>query len=262
MKKYKLNKIKPNLINGKFEAIKLDSCPTSLMVLTNGNLVCSINESLILLNENLQKIKSASTGGYSLCALNRRNEIYASVYIKNCIILYDLNLNELKQFGTHGSGQNQLYYPFGLCCHNDYLYICDYSNKRIQIFSLDFEYVNTIQTERNNFPRRIEISQTTICVSCIEETLFYDLKTLAVKYKCNYGTYNINYIDSIFYASNYQQNKFYFFDSDGNFIEEIPINVNLSENMRSWESGSLCKYKENLLITDFNSSKLLRFRLE
>ena len=60
---------------------------------------------------------------------------------------FDLNLNQLKQFGSQGSGNNQLNYPFGFCCHGDYVYICDYNNKRIQILTLDFDYVNTIQLD-------------------------------------------------------------------------------------------------------------------
>ena len=60
---------------------------------------------------------------------------YVSVEIKHCIILFDLNLNQLKQFGSNGVGNNQLKYPRGLCCHGDYVYICDWDNKRIQINS-------------------------------------------------------------------------------------------------------------------------------
>ena len=110
----------------------------------------------------------------------------------HCIILFDLNLNQLKQFGPLGAGNNQLKCPVGLCCNVDFLYICDYRNKRIQILTLDFDYVYTIQLG-GNFPRRVQISNTTIGVSCDQATLFYDLFSKALKYKHNIaGTYAIN----------------------------------------------------------------------
>ena len=122
--------MKETILNAKFELIQVAGQPTSLISLPNGNLVCDTNENL---DENFNEIKSVSTGGYSCCASNRRNEIYVSVHQKHCIILFDLNLNKLKQFGSWGAGNNQFNYPRDLCCHGDYVYICDRSNKRIQI---------------------------------------------------------------------------------------------------------------------------------
>ena len=114
----------------------------SLIALPNGNLVYGTYLKVFLLNENFLEIKSVETGRYSCCALNHRNEIYVSS--GHCIILFNSNLNQLKQFGSQGTGNNRLNNPHGLCCHGDYLYICDYGNMRIQILTLDFDYVKTI----------------------------------------------------------------------------------------------------------------------
>ena len=82
-------------MNGKIETIQLPyNGGVSLIELENGNLVYGAFGKVFLLNENFQEIKSVSTGGLSFCALNSRNEIYVSV--KHCIILFDLNLNQLK----------------------------------------------------------------------------------------------------------------------------------------------------------------------
>ena len=244
------HKIRHTLLNGKFETIHLAWQPSSLISLPNGNLVCGTNLSVMLLDANLREIKNIATGGFSFCALNHRNEINVSVHHKHCIILFDSNLNRLKAFGLSGSGNNQLYCPFGLCCHDDYVYICDYSNRRIQILSLDLEYVNTIQLDGNT-PIRIQTSETTIGVSCDEAILFYNLKTRALKYKYGYNRYNLDFIDSTFYASKSENKKFYF-DSDGNFVEEITINENLKNN-------GLTLYKDNLYMVDYYSNKFLKF---
>ena len=229
----------------------------SLISLPNGNFVCGTDNSVILLNEKLQNIKEVYTGVFgNYCSLNRRNEIYVSVNSEDCIYLFDYNLNQLKKFGSYGAGINQLNFPEGLCCHEDYLYICDRDNRRIQIFTLDFEYVSTIKIDCDR-PRRIQISEKTIGVSCVEATFFYDLKSKILKYKYNYAT-NLNYIDSIFYGSHCVEKKFYLFDSDGNFIEEVAMNENISKYMTSWLSGSLCRNKDDLYMTDY-SGQLLKF---
>ena len=214
---YKMSKIKRVLLNGKIEIIQLPilSRGVSLIALPNGNLVYGTVKKVLLLNENFQEIKSVETGGFSFCALNRRNEICVSAHSNNCIISFDLNLNKLKKFGFLGAGNNQSNSPFGLCCRGDYLYVCDFSNRRIQILTLDFEYVNTIQID-GDYPRRVQLSETTIGVASNEATFCFDLKSRTLKYNHNYGTFNLNYIDSTFYGSNHQQKKCYFFDSDGN----------------------------------------------
>ena len=252
-----MNKMKRVLMNGKIETIQLAGDGIiSLIALPNGNLVNGNNHQVFLLDEKFQEIKRVLTDGYSFCALNHRNEIYASVHQNHCIILYDLNLNQLKQFGSNGPGNNQLNGPTGLSCHEDYLYICDYNNKRIQILTLDFAYVSTIQLAL--YPYRVQTSNTTLGVSCGQATLFYDLTTRALKYNYNHGTGNINYINSIFCALNDQQKKFYFFDSDGNFFEEraFPKKLILST---SGLSGTMCKYKNILYMTDYSSGKLFKF---
>ena len=134
--KYKIHKMKRALMNRKIESIKLpcDFGGVSLIALPNGNFVYGTEYKVFLLNENFQELESVYTGGYNFCALSHRNEIYVSVQSINCtcrhfIILFDLNLNELKRFGSFGTRYNQLNYPLCLCCHGDYLYICIYNNK-------------------------------------------------------------------------------------------------------------------------------------
>ena len=261
-----MNKMKKILMNARIESIQLPTtCGVSLIALPNGNVVYGTYRKVFLLNENnFQEIKRVSTGGDSFCALNSRNDICVSVHHEHCIRLFDLNLNQLKQFGSEGAENNQLNNPSGLCCHGDYVYICDRGNKRIQILNLDLEYSNTIQID--DYPRRVQTSETSIGVSCYTGlTFFFDLKTRALKHKHdNYETCNINYIDSTFYCLSYtnavfQQRKFYFFDSDGNFIEEMAINENLIEHINRHTAGTMCKYKDQLYLIAFLSGKLIKF---
>ena len=92
----KVYKMKRVLINARIETIQLPSdCGVSLISLPNGNLVYGTYQKSFLLNENFQEIKRVSTCGMSCCALNQRNEIYVSDHSKHCIILFDLDLNQI-----------------------------------------------------------------------------------------------------------------------------------------------------------------------
>ena len=128
----------------------------------------------------------------------------------------------------------------------------------VVILTLDFEYVNTIQLDDR--PYRVQISNTTIGVSCDNATVFYDLVSRELKYKHDIaGTSTISYIDSIFCALNINQKKIFFFDSHGNFLEEKAFHKKLILSY-DWHSGSMCKYKDQLYMTNYSSSgKVFKF---
>ena len=126
----------------------------------------------------------------------------------------------------------------------------------VVILTLDFEYVNTIQLDDR--PYRVQISNTTIGVSCDNATVFYDLVSKELKYKHDIaGTYTISYIDSIFCALNIDQKKIFFFDSKGSFLEEKPFHEKLILSS-GCISGSICRYKDQLYMI-CTSGKLFKF---
>lgn len=244
-------KMKKTLLKGIYESIEVASGGKSLISLPNGNLVFGTQTSLMILDENFKIMKSVALESIECCALNHRNEIYVSGGHDKVINLLDLNLKKVKVFRTEASD--------GLCCNGDFLYTCDQYNKRIEIQTLDFDYVSTIRLD--DWPYTIQTSETTIAVSCSFAILFYDMKTRNFKYKYKYSTYlnNImNYIDSIFCSSNF--GTLIFFDSDGNFIEKMMINKDVKEkNLGSPCCGFLCRFKDNLYMTNWNSCKILKF---
>ena len=245
--KYRFKKMKKTLLNGKFELIRLEMGGVSLIALPNGNLVFGEESSVILLDEYFKEIKKVYVSRLECCALNHRNEIYVSCGYEKCIILFDSNLNKIKKFPSEAS--------HGLCCQDDYLYICDRDNERIQILNLDFQFASTIQMDIR--PKRVQTSETTIGVFNDDKAYFYNLKTRALKYKYDYYQHIINYIDSIFCASSF--GRLFFFDSDGNFIEEMVVNENVKKYLHYHTSGFLCRYKDNIYMTDRNSHEILKF---
>jgi hypothetical protein len=175
--KFKFNKIKETILNGKFENIPLEgnrkgayiNAPYGVTVvfLPNGNLVYSASNMIKLTDENFQIIKSIDVGGEGFLALSRRNQIYFCCFQESCILLLDFNLNRIKKVGGQQCRDWQYMFklPGGLCCHENYVYLYDSTNRRIQIFTLDLDYVDTIKIEYH--PQGIQISESTIGVFCL-----------------------------------------------------------------------------------------------
>ncbi len=128
-------------MNGKFENIPLKgnqnsrSYDVSVVSLPNGNLVYSASNMLKLIDENLKIIKSIDVRGVSRLASNRKNQVYFSCYQEECVFLLDINLNQVKIVGDQPdrSGEYLLEYPCGLCCYEDYLYVCDNRINKIHV---------------------------------------------------------------------------------------------------------------------------------
>jgi hypothetical protein len=136
-------------------------------------LLCGGSNSLIVLDVNLQIIKNIPFENEIHCTLNHRNEIYVSV--DNKIILFDINFKELKQFGILSRGNDGFFAPSHLRCDDEYLYVCDTFNDRVQILTFDLSYADTIII--NDIIYRMEISETTIYLVTQYTIQLFDSKT-------------------------------------------------------------------------------------
>ncbi len=70
---------------------------------------------------------------------------FASSSLDHCIKVFNGEGVFLYDIGSEGTGDGQLRYPAGLAidkCEN--LIVCDRGNRRLQVFTLDGQYVNTI----------------------------------------------------------------------------------------------------------------------
>ena len=79
---------------------------------------------------------------YPLCIVIYKDRVFVTQNGGDCLLVYGLNGEFIQQVGTPGSAEGQFNQPRGIAIHNTNgdIYICDYSNNRIQIFSNDYSY--------------------------------------------------------------------------------------------------------------------------
>ena len=61
--------------------------------------------------------------------------------------MFDVAGTLLRQWGTEGSGEGQLDYPYGLTVSGGEVYVCDSGNNRVVVFGLDGSFVRQWGTQ-------------------------------------------------------------------------------------------------------------------
>jgi hypothetical protein len=221
--------MKERIENKNFKSYQFEpGHPPDICLLPNDYFCFACTYSVKIYNQNFKLMKNVNKINnkdmYAIgIAFNRRNELYISDCEQNCIYMMDFNLNYIKSFGKKGKGNDRFDFPEGLCCKNDRLYVCDYLNYRIQILSLDFEYIDTIQL--NYQPKSIKISDSIIGIAGSNGTYFFDLNTKELKKEYPHVKGKINKIDSYFYVTNTKdQREIHCFDTEGCLKRELIMN--------------------------------------
>ena len=125
------------------------------------------------------------------------------------------NVSEMFQF-------NGLY---DICYASSQLYICDYFNKRIQVYSKDTDFVKSFTVEYN--PLKIKSTNFTIYVEGLEpdEIGIYFYNSNDFHLIRNYNPLNgrISQINSMFYEFNYKTQTMSCYDENANLKEIITL---------------------------------------
>ena len=84
----------------------------------------------------------------------------------SCILNYQLDGKFISRIGRHGTADLEFRIPFGLTINqtNGDIYVCDRSNKRIQIISKDFQFISKFGEDSLSSPRDIKLSKDYIYV--------------------------------------------------------------------------------------------------
>ncbi len=191
-------------------------------------------------------------------ALNDKNEIYISDRLNNRILMIDLDFKKIKSIGSKGYGKNEFRNPAGICFKNNKLYICDDDNRRIEIYSENLEYIESLRLCYR--PQFIKASDSTLCIQAAYSggLNFHCLNGLASKNTYFKDSSRISMIDSCFYQYRCSNQTVLCFDDNGSFTKEIIVAGIDSYTLRGYD-GFLLKLNDNLLMSSNDKKLLIKF---
>jgi len=236
-------------------------------VLPNQNLL-SVNSTpwnLTLYDENFNHTRSIDQiSGQKIKPLsvttNDKNVIFIACVDE--IIATDLEFNKIFKYGSKGSDIDQFQYPSGIAFEEDFLYVCDRNNKRIQklFASISSEILFSKNYVLRYKPDQIKVSNGVACVRqfYFNSILFYDLNSFELKFKYDNLNGSISEIGGIFYSFDFTSSKIYCYDKDGEILNEI-LNIHFKDLIKNFSQsiGKIVFFKNSILISD--SLRLIRF---
>ena len=166
---------------------------------------------------------------------NNLDRIYVTDRDNHRIFMFDYKFKIISVIGSRGSNQYQFQYPRGICFAANFLFVCDWLNKRVEKYSSSLLYKNTIKLEYN--PIQIKTVNGTACIRNDKNSIyFYDLINFQLKKV--YDTHNgsIYSIDKYFYEYYHISNKFYCYNENGTLLHEIEGFVEGEIKMNEWAS--------------------------
>ena len=148
---------------------------------------------------------------YPLCIAIYKEKVFVTQYQGGCVLVFDLKGNFIFQIGNTGSGEGQFNTPYGITVneYNGDIYVCDSSNKRIQIFSENYSFKSQFGKETLQSPTDIQLTRDNIYV-------LSHIKPFLTIFNYNFTPVQNIISNSI---SNYLNRPFSFvIDGAGNFI--------------------------------------------
>ena len=114
-------------------------------------------EFLFMFNERMNKPLGISLS---------KERVFVTQFGGNSLNMYELGGKYIKSVGSKGSGEAQFESPYGLAVSDrtNNIYVCDYYNSRIKIFTEDLLYISMLGIGVFNRPRDIKVMRDRILV--------------------------------------------------------------------------------------------------
>ena len=94
------------------------------------------------------------------------NKVIVTQYSGHCMNVYELGGKLVKSIGCEGSGEGQFKYPHGLDVsdRNNNIYVCDYDNNRVHIFTEDLKFHSMLGIGVLKCPRDVKVPRDRVLV--------------------------------------------------------------------------------------------------
>ena len=199
---------------------------------------------------------------YPLCITINKERVFVSQYGAGCLLVFELKGKFIKQIGTPGSGEGQFTNPRGISINQDNgdIYVCDYSNNRIQIFCQSYSYKSQFGIGIVKYPVDIQLTKDTIFVLSYQNpflcTFNYNLTQVQNTVSDSIGKHLSNprafIIDGAgnFIISDLNNNNVIIFDNTGLLLHKLTDSI-------SRPTGVNLNSKGGIVVVGYTNNRLL-----
>ena len=251
------------LQNGEQEVFDLKASPLDLIVLPNNQILVTNHSCLSIYDQNLHLVKvinriedrNSRTEEFRPLATTLNMEC-KSFYITNYqqILMTDLEFNFIKSIGSFGNGCEQFNGPYDLCFINQNLYVCDYFNKRIKVYTNQLEYV--ISYDLSCFPWKMKRFRSIVFIQSVNGIYCFKLEDFSLIKYFQQSHFRMSQVFSNIFQFDYHNKKLVCYDYEGDLKEEVNFT---NENLIETRDGALLEFNGSLLMTSFSNKKIIKF---
>jgi hypothetical protein len=244
--------------------------PNSLLTFENDEnlLILAYNDKLELYDSNINLIKtitSINNKKINCCKAitTNKNLIYMCEHNSHKLKVIDYKFNELllnfvdlkSTIKKSVQQQQQLYYPYDLCYHNGFIYVCDLRNR---IVKLDENLDYVLDYQLNFQIRQILVTNNCLCLNTIDFNKIYFLNIdnfEIIKFYESFGG-PICELDSFIYEFSGKYGEFIScYDFNGCFIEKFKTKF-ISKHITFNNNVCIKRFLDKIILTS-SCGKLL-----
>jgi hypothetical protein len=165
----------------------------------------------------------------------------------------------IKRFGSKGTTNGHLHFPSGITYYDNFIYVCDLNNRRIQKFNENLIFQETLPLDFE--PWNIQIANNVACIRPNEYafTAFYQLNPFSFKIKVYDRNDEIYSINSWFYMYRKLKKNICCYDINGNCVFKRVLTIEddlLDDRTQSYSIGY---FNKKLMIGASKTKKLIIF---
>ena len=194
----------------------------------------------------IDKINGEKFSPVGIALHSKEKKLFIADNLNQRIIMTDLEVNFIKSVGSEGAKINQFDGPYDLCLLNNNLYVCDYNNKRIQVYNTELIFSKSLRVDYQ--PWKIKTSNSMLFIQSVENGLFiYNSNDFSLLKKFEHGQCRISKLDSDIYKFNHQTKKLYCYDEHANLKKEISLTF-VNENFKNVWEGTFIEFNRAFLL--------------
>ena len=256
------------LKNGNKEAFDISVKPCEMVVFQDNQILSTNHDEkcLTLFDHNLNLVRRIDRINGEIfhplgIAVNlEQKKIYISDNYNHRVMMTDLDFNLIKSIGSKGTEKNKFLGPYDICLISNNLYICDFNNNRIQIYSQNLEFVKSIKLDYQ--PWKIKATDSIICIESNSPCgiNFYNLNDFTLLQNYDHGLCRISQVNSNLYEYCSNTKTIYCYDNRANVIDEIALNITNDSLTGVWD-GLFIQFNGSILMTSDSKKKCIKFSM-